>query len=212
MRVRYDERWTGVLMKKMKMETMMATYEFSVIASGLDPHDEDFEARFYEAGCNDATVSFQKGSIIVDFARDAESLEAAISSAFLAVRSTGATVKRIEPDPLVSLSDISFRSGLTRSATSNYASGKRGCDFPAPVARVMSDSPLWDWAVVARWMVENDKLPYAKAYEAEVFAFANAMIGGAVDTQPVDFSARLHGHAAGFTVLEVDEVCIFDMS
>ena len=39
----------------------MKKYEFSIIASGLDPEAEDFEKRFYDAGCDDATISFQKG-------------------------------------------------------------------------------------------------------------------------------------------------------
>lgn len=59
----------------------MRTYEFTIIASGLDPKADDFEARFYDAGCDDATVSFQKGHILVDFAREAESAEDAIASA-----------------------------------------------------------------------------------------------------------------------------------
>jgi hypothetical protein len=49
----------------------MRVYEFSIVASGLNPQTDDFEARFYNAGCGDATVSFQKGHIIVDFARQA---------------------------------------------------------------------------------------------------------------------------------------------
>jgi hypothetical protein len=54
----------------------MRTHEFAIIASGLDPEAEDFATRFYDAGCDDATVSFQKGHIIVDFSRDAECIEA----------------------------------------------------------------------------------------------------------------------------------------
>ena len=84
----------------------MKKYKFSVIASGLDPNAEDFETVFFNAGCDDATVSFQKGHIIVDFAREAESVDGAISSAIEHVRKAGAQVDRVEPDPLMSLSDI----------------------------------------------------------------------------------------------------------
>ena len=49
----------------------MKTFEFSIIASGLDPEAEDFADRFFNAGCDDATLSFQKGHIILDFAREA---------------------------------------------------------------------------------------------------------------------------------------------
>ena len=52
----------------------MATFEFTVIASGLDPQSDDFEARFYEGKCDDATVSFQNGHTILDFEREARSI------------------------------------------------------------------------------------------------------------------------------------------
>src|SRR5665811_1758773 len=99
----------------------MKTYEFSVIASGLDPQAEDFEARFYDGGCDDALVSFQKGHIIIDFAREAESIDAAIASAIENVAVLGATVDRVEPDPLVSLADIAARTEMSRAAMSLYA-------------------------------------------------------------------------------------------
>src|SRR6266446_4522389 len=94
---------------------MTRTFEFSIIASGLDPSADDFETRFFDAGCDDATVSFQKGRIIVDFAREASSIDAAIASAIECVKAAGAVVERIEPDPLVNLSDIAERTGLTRA-------------------------------------------------------------------------------------------------
>ena len=46
----------------------MKTFEFSIVASGLDPEAEDFADRFFNAGPDDATLSFQKGHIILDFA------------------------------------------------------------------------------------------------------------------------------------------------
>jgi hypothetical protein len=159
-------------MRKLKMNT----YEFSIIASGLDPRADDFEARFFDAGCDDATVSFQKGHIIVDFARSAESVTEAIASAVENVRTAGAMIDRIEPDPLVSLSEIAARSEMSRSAMSLYAKGERAKDFPAPVARVTSESPLWNWAVVARWLFINKKVSRNVAVEAEAFYQANEAI------------------------------------
>lgn len=160
----------------------MKMHEFSIIASGLDPEAEDFETRFYNAGCDDATISFQKGHIIVDFARKAESLEDAIASALDAVGKAGAKVDRVEPDPLVSLSDMATRTGLTRAAMTHYFKGTRGKEFPAPVARVTSESPLWDWATVARWMFENNKLEKAVAIDAEIVREANdAICAGQTD-------------------------------
>lgn len=154
----------------------MKLHEFSIIASGLEPNAEDFDTRFYDAGCDDATIAFQKGHIIVDFGREAESLEDAIASALADVKKAGATVDRVEPDPLVSLSDMAARTGLTRAAMTNYFKGARGKDFPAPVAKVTSESPLWDWATVARWMYQNNRLDRAAAIDAEIVKQANAVL------------------------------------
>lgn len=155
----------------------MRTFEFSIVASGLDPSAEDFESRFYGGGCDDATVSFQKGHIILDFAREAPSADEAIRSAIENVRSAGARVDRVEPDSLVSLSDIAARAGLTRAAVSQYASGQRAADFPAPVARVTSTAPLWWWASVAAWLHARNKVPEDVVVEAEAVARANREIG-----------------------------------
>jgi hypothetical protein len=164
----------------------METFEFSVIASGLDPATEDFEARFYDHGCDDALVSFQKGHVIVDFAREAESFGDAVASALENVAATGARIDRLEPDPLVSLSDIAKRAEMTRAAISNYYRGCRGEGFPAPVARVTSDSPLWEWATVARWLACNGKLAPSVAVEAELVRQANlAVAGGEVHIGPM---------------------------
>jgi transcriptional regulator with XRE-family HTH domain len=133
------------------------TYEFSVIASGIDPENEDAMKKIYESGCDDATVAFQRGVLIFDFAREAKSPSHAILSAIWDVTNAGAKVERIEPDPLVSLSEIAKRTGLTRASISNYAHGNREKDFPVPIARVTSDNPLWDWVQVVRWLAHTKK-------------------------------------------------------
>jgi hypothetical protein len=154
----------------------MKKYEFSIIASGLDPQAENFETRFYDAGCDDATISFQKGHIIVDFAREADSVDAAICSAVECVEKAGAHVDRVEPDPLVSLSDIAARTGLTRAAITQYSKGQRGENFPSPVARVTSDTSLYDWATVATWLFQNEKLSRDQAIQAVALKTANEAI------------------------------------
>ena len=154
----------------------MKTYEFSIIASGMDPEADDFEARFYDGGCDDALVAFQKGHIIIDFAREAESVDQAISSAIENVRSVGAVVDRVEPDPLVSLSEISTRVGVSRAAVSHYAKGDRGVSFPPPVAKVTDDRPLWLWSTVAQWFFLREQLPKDALIEALVVNEANNAI------------------------------------
>ena len=154
----------------------MKQFEFSIIASGLDPEAEDFADRFFEAGCDDATISFQKGHIIVDFARDAKSIEDAICSAIECVGKAGAHVNRVEPDPLVSLSDIAARTGLSRAAITNYSRGDRAGNFPSPVARVTSKTSLYEWSSVATWLFQRKQLTREKAIEAEAVRLVNDVI------------------------------------
>jgi transcriptional regulator with XRE-family HTH domain len=154
----------------------MKTFDFSIIASGLDPDAEDFADRFFNAGCDDATISFQKGHIIVDFAREADAIDEAICSAVECVKQAGAHVDRVEPDPLVSLSDIAARTGLTRAAITNYAKGERARNFPAPVARVTSKTSLYDWAAVATWLFQHEQLSREAAIQAEAVRVANSAI------------------------------------
>lgn len=160
----------------MKMRSAMKMFEFSIIASGLDPQADDFECRFFDAGCDDATIAFQKGYIVIDFAREANSIDEAIASAMENVIAAGATIERVEPDPLVSLSDIAARSGMSRAAMSLYAKGERGQGFPAPLVRVTSESPLWDWSLVAAWLFRKGKVSRDIAMEAAIFSCANRFI------------------------------------
>jgi len=151
----------------------MKAHEFTIVASGLDPETEDFEDRFYEAGCDDATISFQKGVIVLDFAREAQTFSKALVSAMEDVQKAGAKIERVEPDYLVSLSDIAARTGLSRAAISLYCKGERGKGFPAPVARVTSESPLWDWADVAHWMQAQRRLATDEVLKARMIKEAN---------------------------------------
>ena len=171
---RSEGRSIGVLTSQ--SVATMKTFEFSIIASGVDPEAEYFGDRFYDAGCDDALVAFQKGHTIIDFAREADSLAEAIASAVENVVAAGAIVDRIEPDPLVNLSDIAGRTALTRAAISKYANADGSKRFPAPVARVTSDTPLWDWAEVAAWMVSHKGLSADTAVEAGVVKEANRAV------------------------------------
>jgi hypothetical protein len=82
------------------------TFEFSIIASGLDPEADNFADRFFDAGCGDATISFQQGRIILGFVREAETIDEAVVSAAECVTAAGAKVRRIELGSLVSLANI----------------------------------------------------------------------------------------------------------
>ena len=154
----------------------MRTFEFTIIATGLDPEAEDFADRFFEAGCDDATISFQKGVIVLDFAREANTFASAVLTACADCAKAGANILHVEPDNLVSLSDIAKRAQLTRAAVSYYTRGERDCGFPAPIARVTTDSPLWDWPVVAQWLYARSKLPPHIVVYARIVKHVNTAI------------------------------------
>jgi hypothetical protein len=154
----------------------MKTFEFTIIATGLSPTEDGFADRFFKAGRDDATISFQKGATILEFDREAKTFSRALKSAIANVRDAGAEVVNIEPDHLVSLSDIADRAGKTRAAASNYAKGSRGKNFPAPVVRVTTESPLWDWVGVARSLYRQDKLTLPDLLQARVVRAENIKV------------------------------------
>ena len=107
----------------------MKNFEFTIVASCPDGVKELSE-KLFEAGCDDATIALQKGVAILDFDREAKNFSHALLSALDNVTAAGAGVLHVEPDDLVSLSDIASRAGITRAAVSNYANGTRGKAFP----------------------------------------------------------------------------------
>jgi hypothetical protein len=151
----------------------MANYNFTIIAAGVDHEAEDFEDRLFDAGCDDATISVQKGAIVLEFSRASRNFTHALVSAVKDVQRAGARVDHIEPDYLVSLSDIAKRADVSRASISLYAKGERGDAFPAPVARVTTESPLWDWFEVARWMFRRRTISRTVVVEAKIVREAN---------------------------------------
>ncbi|WMT78846.1 hypothetical protein [Bradyrhizobium sp. Ash2021] len=162
----------------------MSVFNFTIIASGMDYEADDFEDRFFKAGCDDATISIQKGAIVLEFTREGRNFVHALLSAVKDVQSAGAIVEHIEPDYLVSLSDIAARANISRAAVSLYAKGERAEDFPAPVARVTTESPLWDWVAVARWMFKRRTIARRVVVEAKIVREANLAL-----VQPDGFEA-----------------------
>ncbi len=133
----------------------MQTFEFTFVVGGADPHADDFEDRFFEAGCDDATLVLMHGAVAACFSRTGTSFKDAVLSAYQDILAAGATVERFEPDYLVSESEIAARAGVTRQAVNLFAKGERGADFPKPHIRVTTSQPLWDWVKVSRWLVNR---------------------------------------------------------
>lgn len=151
----------------------MKTYSFTFVVGDANPHDEEFENRFFDAGCDDATLVLMHGAVAVCFEREHKTYKDAVFSAYENVLSTGANLLRFEPDYLVSASEIAMRSGLSKAAISLYEKGERGEGYPKPYACITTPRPLWDWTEVSRWLCLTGKIDEASYREAQVTRVVN---------------------------------------
>jgi predicted DNA-binding transcriptional regulator AlpA len=136
----------------------VSEYEFSLVISGSLEDEEILDALF-EAGCDDATCGQVDGVGYADFVRDAPSFGEAVRSAIEQVESVpGLRVARVEPDDLVTMSEIADRLGRTRESVRLLISGERGPGgFPPPVSHLKARSRLWRWSEVASWAKHHDE-------------------------------------------------------
>jgi predicted DNA-binding transcriptional regulator AlpA len=135
----------------------VSEYEFTLILN--DSLDDATVDELFEAGCDDATLGEVEGLAYADFIRQAPSLGDAIRSAIDQVESVpGVTVARVEPDDLVTLSEIAQRLGRSRESVRLLAAGKRGSgDFPRPMSHFRARTRLWRWSEVAAWAQRHDQ-------------------------------------------------------
>ncbi len=122
---------------------------FSIVVTGFEASEI---GRLQRSDSWIVSVSNCCGATVCEFTLLGGRIEYELQRAISAIRESGATVHRVEPDNMVSQAEIAVRSGLTRQAISNYVMGIRGRNFPAPTARCTTSSPLWDWSIVAEWM------------------------------------------------------------
>ncbi|MGH2653141.1 MAG: helix-turn-helix transcriptional regulator [Actinomycetota bacterium] len=130
----------------------MGEHEFSLVIDG-PVEDETVVDKLFEAGCSDATIGSVDGVGYADFHREAETFADVVLSALRDVESVpGLKVLRVEPDDLVTMSEIAERLGRTRESIRLLVSGRRGRgNFPAPISHLRSRSRLWRWSEVAEW-------------------------------------------------------------
>jgi hypothetical protein len=136
----------------------MQTHTFTLILAGVRELTDEITNALYEAGCDDALIGSRDGVAFLDFDREAPSFREAVLSAIAAVEKAGveALVVRVEPDDLVTMSDIARRAQRTRESVRQLVSGLRGPgDFPPPVANLKERSPIWRWTDVSRWFQES---------------------------------------------------------
>lgn len=76
----------------------MKAYEFDVFLKDVAEVTDDQADALFAAGCDDGTPVSCNGSTWIHFDREAQSLEDAIRSAVMQVRSAGFRVSKIELD------------------------------------------------------------------------------------------------------------------
>ena len=134
--------------------------------------------RLFEAGCDDALLSFSAGVATLDFDRARGSFQEAVVSAIGDVERAGldVTVTRVAPDDLVNAADIARRASVSREAARNWIAGKRGGGgFPPPCAQVGS-SPVWSWLEVAGWLQGRGLVGEEVVAVAETTAALNRLL------------------------------------
>jgi predicted DNA-binding transcriptional regulator AlpA len=128
------------------------TLKFHVAAGNADT--EHLVERLGEAGCDDALVGVgQPGRLALDFTREAESAQTAITSALADVKRAAPEARLVEVSPdLVGLTDVAELVGVTRQNMRKLMLS-HAADFPAPVHD--GSSALWHLANVLQWLKER---------------------------------------------------------
>ncbi|NIM41180.1 MAG: DNA-binding protein [Hydrogenophaga sp.] len=125
------------------------TLKYQIAEQGADL-DELIE-RLGAAGCDDALVGMgQPGRLALEFAREADSATAALTSALADVKRACPEAKLIEAAPdLVGLSDVATMMGVTRQNMRKLMLG-HAASFPTPVHE--GSASVWHLAEVMAWL------------------------------------------------------------
>jgi hypothetical protein len=162
-----------------KPETCEREYDFALILSGIRDLTTEVEDALFNAGCDDATLSLQYGSVYMEFSRVAASLKDAILSAIRDVRNAciGADVLRVDSCDLVTPAEIARRIGRTRQLIHQYITANRGPGgFPSPVCNLTDGQPLWAWCAVSYWLAQNDMIRPEELRDATIVAAINSAL------------------------------------
>lgn len=138
----------------------MNTYHFTIIVRDANAFDDNLDDILFEVGCDDALVCRLDNVVYLEFDRQADTAQIAITSAFDNLNQAGFYDLILQEQGVSSLAEMAKRLGVSRTTLSNYAHDKRGNgNFPKPVAGVLSGSALYAWREVADWLYHQGKLP-----------------------------------------------------
>ncbi len=156
----------------------MQTWSFELALSGFDRDVEEAVDALFAAGCDDATLLERGPTPVLQFDREATSLEEALTSAIQDVEraDVGATVLRVEPDDLVNASDIARRTGRSREAARLWIGDECSQNpFPPPMA-LLEKSALWSWLEVSSWLRRRNVVELHVVGQARVIAAMNRFL------------------------------------
>jgi hypothetical protein len=144
----------------------------------LDRDPDEFLDELFEAGCDDALFGEVDGTHYAEFTREAPTLAAAVASAITNVHSVGEVrVLRVEPDDIVTVSEIADRLGRTRESVRLLVGGQRGsADFPMPFSHSRERNRLWRWTDVLAWADSHGLVQSVDLASARTVAAVNAAL------------------------------------
>ena len=137
----------------------MIEYEFTLkFAIPADLKTETLEDQLFEAGCDDALVGLgQRGRLALNFARVANSAEAAITSAIEDVQTAIPRARLVEAGPdLVGMTEMAELFGFSRQNMRKLVQ-RHTEDFPLPVHE--GQKTLWHLADVLDWFASQQQRP-----------------------------------------------------
>ncbi len=144
---RFNDSLDGINIRE---ERELPIYEFTATLDRV-PKEEDYD-RLFDAGLDDTTPETRDGRGVLNVAREAKSLGAAIVSVVEQAGHAGFTVVGIDEEDLVSLKTIAGRLGRSYESVRLIAQGKRGPGgFPAPLSG--DGWALYSWANVSAWFL-----------------------------------------------------------
>lgn len=133
-------------------------HDFSLVLTGVAELTSEIEDALFESGCDDSTIGFRQGRLILTFSRNAVSLKEAVFSAIHDIKKAKiqANTLRIDFHGLVTRNEIALKIDRPLHLLDQYILGIRGPgDFPAPIHGATDENPLWDWLEVAHWLWDN---------------------------------------------------------
>ncbi|MBQ9725467.1 MAG: TetR family transcriptional regulator, partial [Neisseriaceae bacterium] len=105
----------------------------------------------------DALLYSKNGAVCLIFDREAQTAKQAVETAMTQIRQAGFNDLVLQEKGYATLSEIAKRTGLSRAAVAQYASGKRERDFPRPMF-ITGDSALYSWCETAQWLYQHGKI------------------------------------------------------